>query len=169
MSGIWEDREMELRILFDGTCIEYLEQAVIYDEKVSRTNVFLKQRTKWVAGQIKYIACTLQFFKRAKKFNFDLFNKLLQAICPPRSLLLGFLCFFFVRELLFSSEVMKTSWMIYLFLYVISLMLAIPREYLSWRLAKAVVKLPFLLLIMFAVVPLSIFKMKEHYHTPHSK
>jgi cellulose synthase/poly-beta-1,6-N-acetylglucosamine synthase-like glycosyltransferase len=169
VEGIWEDREMELRILSDGTHIEYLEEAVIYDEKVSRTNVFLNQRTKWIAGHIKYIGRTIQFFRKAKKFNMHLFNKLLQALCPPRSLLLGAVFLFFLQEELFSSQMRDSSWTVYLLLYAVSLMLAIPKKFLSWRLVKAVVKLPLLLLIMFAVVPLSVFKMKAHYHTPHTK
>jgi hypothetical protein len=48
-----------------------------------------------------------------------------------------------------------------------SLAIAIPTDLIDRNLFKAILKSPFLILLMFAVIPLSLIRAKVHYHTPH--
>ncbi len=85
------DKELELTMLRDGIKIEYLEDAVVLDEKVQDKVVFENQRKRWLAAQFIY-------FKRfawdgVVKFvtglNVDFLDKVYQMVMPPRILLLG--------------------------------------------------------------------------------
>lgn len=80
------DKEMELRLTEKGITIEYDEQAIIFDEKVSHSNQFSRQRSRWIAAQYRYAK---RYILRGGALwlsagNFDFFNKTLQMTLPPR-------------------------------------------------------------------------------------
>ncbi|TAJ13939.1 glycosyltransferase [Marinilabiliaceae bacterium JC017] len=87
------DKELELAILADQKTIKYLDQAMVYDEKVHRADAFIGQRRRWLAAQIFY------FIKGIRKGvsqlvlngNVDLFDKIIQMVLAPRIILLGVL------------------------------------------------------------------------------
>ncbi len=85
------DKELELRILQNGIRIEYLVNALCYDEKVQTPQVFENQRTRWIAAQFKYLKRDL--FSGIKslitKGNIDYFDKAIQTVLFPRVILLG--------------------------------------------------------------------------------
>jgi cellulose synthase/poly-beta-1,6-N-acetylglucosamine synthase-like glycosyltransferase len=85
------DKELELTMLRDGIKIEYLDDAVVLDEKVQDKAVFENQRRRWLAAQFIYFKRfawdgIVQFFTR---FNIDFLDKVYQMVMPPRILLLG--------------------------------------------------------------------------------
>ncbi|MFZ4520402.1 MAG: glycosyltransferase [Bacteroidales bacterium] len=85
------DKELELTMLRDQVKIEYLDDAVVLDEKVQDKAVFENQRRRWLAAQFIYFKRfawdgVVQFFTR---FNIDFLDKVYQMVMPPRILLLG--------------------------------------------------------------------------------
>lgn len=85
------DKELELTMLRDRVKIEYLDDAVVLDEKVQDKAVFENQRRRWLAAQFIYFKRfawdgLVQFFTR---FNVDFLDKVYQMVMPPRILLLG--------------------------------------------------------------------------------
>ncbi|MFA6125923.1 MAG: glycosyltransferase family 2 protein [Bacteroidales bacterium] len=85
------DKELELTMLRDGIRIEYLEDALVLDEKVQKTAVFENQRRRWLSAQFLYFRRfawngIVQFFSH---HNIDFLDKVYQMIQPPRILLLG--------------------------------------------------------------------------------
>ncbi|MFH1119749.1 MAG: glycosyltransferase family 2 protein [Bacteroidota bacterium] len=85
------DKELELTMLRDGIKIEYIEDAVVLDEKVQDKAVFENQRRRWLAAQFIYfrrfaLDGLVQFITR---FNIDFLDKVYQMVMPPRILLLG--------------------------------------------------------------------------------
>jgi cellulose synthase/poly-beta-1,6-N-acetylglucosamine synthase-like glycosyltransferase len=85
------DKELELTMLRDGIKIEYLDDAVVLDEKVQDKVVFENQRKRWLAAQFIYFrrfvwAGIVQF---ATRLNIDFLDKVYQMVMPPRILLLG--------------------------------------------------------------------------------
>jgi cellulose synthase/poly-beta-1,6-N-acetylglucosamine synthase-like glycosyltransferase len=85
------DKELELTMLRDGIKIEYLEDAVVLDEKVQDKVVFENQRKRWLAAQFIYFKRfawngVVQFFT---SLNVDFLDKVYQMVMPPRILLLG--------------------------------------------------------------------------------
>ena len=49
------DKELELKLLRDRIFIEYLGNAFVLDEKVQSSQVFYKQRKRWMSSQIVYL------------------------------------------------------------------------------------------------------------------
>ena len=166
------DRELNLRLLNERRKIHYLESAVVFDEKVERPEVFANQRKRWLSSQFVYLR---RFFAKGCRAlvtgNFAFFESaVLNNLLLPRILTLGILpivslLFFLVRNYLH----VWWGWpALFFLLYIVALMIAVPREYFNKRLFAAVTRLPQAFFIMF----LTLFKLrnanKRFIHTPHS-
>ena len=83
------DKELELNLLKEGEYIHYVDDAILWDEKVSKSNVFGRQRTRWIAAQFYYLK--LHAWPAVKGLvvngNVDYFNKICQMALPPRLLI----------------------------------------------------------------------------------
>ncbi|MCX6282920.1 MAG: glycosyltransferase family 2 protein, partial [Bacteroidetes bacterium] len=88
-----EEKELEMRMIKDQIKIAYVNDAIVYDEKVQKSNVFMVQRARWLATQ--FIFAKLYFLPGIKelftKGNIDFLDKVIQQLLPPRIFLLGFL------------------------------------------------------------------------------
>jgi cellulose synthase/poly-beta-1,6-N-acetylglucosamine synthase-like glycosyltransferase len=85
------DKELELRILQNKITIEYAEDIIVYDEKVSSNEVFVNQRRRWTYAQIYFLKKNFKKAWRELIFhkNADYFNKVLQFALLPRIVSLG--------------------------------------------------------------------------------
>lgn len=84
------DKELEMRLLRQRVRIEYLDDAICYDEKVQNAAVFEKQRTRWIAAQVKYLRLNfVPGVQHLLRGNIDYFDKVFQNMLPPRIMLLG--------------------------------------------------------------------------------
>jgi cellulose synthase/poly-beta-1,6-N-acetylglucosamine synthase-like glycosyltransferase len=48
------DKELELKLLKSKIKIEYLNDAIVFDEKIQKSDVFAKQRKRWLSAQFVY-------------------------------------------------------------------------------------------------------------------
>lgn len=122
------DKELELRLTQLGERIEYDENAVVLDEKVSRPEVFTRQRSRWMAAQFRYAKLFLPrgAWALLRHGNLDFFNKSVQMALPPRLILPALLAFgFLANALVFSA--MAWLWAAALILNVAAFALALPR------------------------------------------
>lgn len=153
-----EDKELEIKLLRDWNKINYLNDAYVYDEKVSNSRVFVKQRSRWISSQI-YYARTF-FFKSVYDLfansNFDFFDKMLQLTLVPRILLLGISFIITVVSFFFNSEFFFYSWLIIFTSCVLALILSVPKIFYNRHTAKAILSLPYGFLMM----GLAIFRIK---------
>ncbi len=173
------DKELELRLLQQGKKIEYLNDAIVYDEKVQNKEVFQNQRKRWLSAQFVYFRrYALSGVKELiLRGNIDFLDKVYQMIQPPRILLLGitFIISFamFLLNLAFPTFVetwllIPPNWWHIIFLTtVFAFILAIPIKFYNWKTMKAVLSLPLSFWIMFT----SLFKLKgankKFIHTQH--
>src|SRR5258706_9114308 len=165
------DRELEILLLEDGIRVQYHKGAIVFDEKVSQTKAFQNQRRRWISSQYFYLR---KYFVRGLvalgKGDFIYFNSAgLRNIQLPRLINIGLLTLltgsvFFVRNHLYFNY---NLWVVLFSLQALAILVAIPREFFTLKLAAAVIKLPF---IFFRMV-LLLFKLKEankkFIHTPH--
>src|SRR5450755_555171 len=83
-----EDREIDMQLMRRKIKMEFLDDALIYDEKVATARVFEKQRIRWLEAQANHVK---RFFdadmKKAQKTNI-FFNKFFQNLLLPRVLTL---------------------------------------------------------------------------------
>jgi cellulose synthase/poly-beta-1,6-N-acetylglucosamine synthase-like glycosyltransferase len=166
------DRELELNLIKRGIKIHYAKDAIVFDEKVESSEVFEKQRTRWLSSQFLYLR---KYFAEGWRFlfkgNVNYFNcAILKNIQLPRLLNLGlltistFLSFVLVRYLHFSPYI----WLVLFTLNIMSMLLAIPKKLYSWEMAKSILLIPGIFFKMF----LLLFKLKgankTFIHTPHT-
>lgn len=167
------DKVLQLLVLSKGHTITYLEDAYVFDEKITHAAVFENQRKRWMSSQLVYLRT---FWKKGWtelfRGNINYFNL---AVCQnallPRMLLLAALTFgTVVCFLLQSLLAIPVLWWLVLFaLNILSLLLPIPGKFFSRYLFTAVITLPRAIGIMV----LLLFRLKgadkTFIHTTHTQ
>ncbi len=170
------DKELELKLLKGRNTIEYLEDALVLDEKVQKTEVFANQRKRWLSAQFIY-------FKRFAvsglkelllKGNIDFADKVYQMISPPRVLLLGIVLGITFYYFLIDNNVLPIAavvppylWYTAAGLTFLAFLMAVPKKYYTKETVSALWTLP----KTFGILFLSLFKLKgankKFIHTQH--
>lgn len=84
-----EDREIYLEMLKSGYVCEYIEDALVYDEKVQSDAVLEKQRTRWISAQLQYAyQFWIKEFFKTFSFNIHYLDYAIQTLLLPRVMLL---------------------------------------------------------------------------------
>jgi cellulose synthase/poly-beta-1,6-N-acetylglucosamine synthase-like glycosyltransferase len=180
IDSVGEDKEVELKLIRNGHTIEYVYDAIIYDEKTQKSEVFVNQRRRWIAAQLSYFRD--YFFdgvhKLITKGNIDYFDKVLQMLLPPRILSVGII--FIITFLLFIPiffEWGKVSnqfvinyipWALMFTVTAFSLIISVPNKFYNKKTLKAIIYIPW----GFFLMVLSLLKIrgasKKFIHTTHS-
>ena len=169
------DKEIELKMLKQGVTIAYLDDAMVYDEKIQQPDVFSNQRRRWLSAQVHYFrnGFTDAFKYLITKGNADYFDKAIQFIQPPRILLLGAVMllsviFISLNYLLYSQLILSAGWLATATACIAALLLSIPRSHYNTRTMAAISGLPKGMLLMM----LSLLKIKgankTFIHTKHT-
>jgi cellulose synthase/poly-beta-1,6-N-acetylglucosamine synthase-like glycosyltransferase len=168
------DKEIELKILKEGHTIVYLDDALVFDEKIQKAEVFGNQRRRWLSAQLHYFkkdilnACK----HLVMKGNVDYFDKAIQFIQPPRILLLGavILCsvsFVLLNYWLGNQKSYSDYWEVLFIACVLSFVFSVPTSFYNRNTLKALLSLPKGMLMMW----LSLLKIKgankTFIHTKH--
>ncbi len=142
-----EDKVVELKILKERKTVHYLDDALVYDEKVSNGKSFSSQRRRWVGVQIdifrKYHREGIR--ELILKGNLDYFDKIFQAFLIPKILLVGFL---FIMGSAGIAGFVDAIWVYLTCSYFGALLIAVPRRFYNWHLIKAVVNIPLAVVYM---------------------
>jgi len=169
------DKEIELKMLKEGRKIVYLDDAMVYDEKIQKSEVFGNQRRRWLSAQFHYFKTDIlcAFKHLILKGNIDYFDKAIQFIQPPRILLLGaviiFSVSFILTNYLLDNQVYLTNyWIVLAIACVLSFIFSVPKSYYNLKTFKALASLPKGMLMML----LSLLKIKgankTFIHTQHT-
>lgn len=165
------DKEMELFLLKNNITVEYAEKAIVYDEKVQKSDVLESQRKRWLSAQLTYLKKHLvsgvqELFSKG---NIDYFDKVFQMALLPRVIIIGILPISFIISFFQGGGPEPYIWLIVLTVGYISIILSIPNEFVNRRLFKALLKLPMSILRIFKLL----FKLKgankTFIHTPHGE
>ena len=137
------DKELEMRLIRDHYRIDYLDDALCYDEKVQSLAVFEKQRTRWIAAQLKYLRRNLPSgIEQLFRGNFDYFDKVFLTMFLPRVILLGVLAISVLLALLLQSVELLVLVGAQLGLLLFSFYIAIPADLMKHITWKEVSQLP---------------------------
>ena len=171
------DKELELKLLKNRVKIEYLNDAMVFDEKVQKADVFANQRRRWLSAQLIYFRRNVfsGIYHLFIKGNLDYFDKVYQFILPPRVLLIGLIVLvsfiygtleYFERDsafLLYSVY----HWLSLLAITTIAFIFSIPLKFYTKETLKSIRTLPKIFFLMF----FSLFKLKgankRFIHTQH--
>lgn len=143
------DKQLELILLRDGTKIEYLENALVYDEKVRDARNFTQQRRRWLSAQVHYLCAGFpdSFQQLLTRRNIDYFDKVIQFLQPPRVLLLAFvglaaIAFPLLNAHLGFSLYYSIAWWIIGANLLLALLISVPRRFYRLSTMKAMMYLP---------------------------
>lgn len=162
------DKEMGLLLTRDKISVAYSEEALMYDEKVSKGDNFKNQRKRWLSAQFSLFR---KYWKSGlaalfKEGNLDYFNEVYHTAILPRVLMMGIM----PLMLIFSLTGIGPAWQYWLvatLLCYIAIVAAIPPRFFDKKLGRAVLKLPFIFFTML----LLLFKLKgankKFIHTTH--
>lgn len=164
-----EDKELEFRLVRQRKQVAFLDGQYVYDEKVAKTDVFSKQRSRWLATQVEFfekyfIEGWVQLFKG----NVAFFNKAFQTYLFPRVMLVAVLglwlmfCFFFAEQFFVFSLGLFIA-------LAFSLLLGIPAKWYNKQLLMAFLQIP-VAMISIVKASLNIGKARKQFiHTPHGE
>lgn len=164
------DKPLQLDIVRQDIRIEYLEDALIFDEKVDSPYAFGQQRQRWVSSQFIYLKrFFLPAFRLLFRGNISYFNlAIVNNFILPRAFLFIILPLLVVLAIFISNASLIAS-IILLALYCITMLIALPTELINKNLWQAVWKMPRAIMIMFG----TLFRMKQSnktfIHTVHTK
>jgi cellulose synthase/poly-beta-1,6-N-acetylglucosamine synthase-like glycosyltransferase len=167
-----EDREIDLQLMKDGIEVEFIDNALVYDEKVSSAAVFEKQRLRWLEAQLnnlrRFFDDDIMYLKGTRAYWYKLF----QTVLLPRSLyllLFAFIVFVFILQYFIGYQIFFPSfawWIGLIGTYILALIISVPPKFFNKEMLKAIAHLP---VLIFAMVK-ALFKMKsnrkEFLHTP---
>lgn len=85
-----EDKELEMILLRENIKVAYLDNVMVYDDKVFRDSTFFNQRRRWLAAQFYIVRKAFGEFPKLILTNqVDYIDKIIQWMLPPRVVLLG--------------------------------------------------------------------------------
>ncbi|GAB4317827.1 MAG: glycosyltransferase family 2 protein [Bacteroidales bacterium] len=176
------DKELEMNLLQQGIKIHYMNDTLVFDEKVSHSDTFSGQRRRWLSAQFIYFG---RYFRSAvtslfRFGNIDFFDKLAQMALMPRILLLGITltgsCIALIAGLLpaashWTEQLWITGqlWHLLTLLTFTGFIAAIPRRFYNQQLLSALLYLPKGFVLMLS----SLLKIKganrQFIHTQHGQ
>ncbi|RFM30182.1 glycosyltransferase [Deminuibacter soli] len=164
------DKVLQLNIVQRGIRIHYLENALVFDEKVGSKQAFQQQRKRWVSSQFIYlkqflVPGLLQLFKgNLNYFNLAVVNNLIL----PRVFLLAILPMLSLIAYLLQPQLLYVALGVWL-LYLLALTIALPKAYFNKQLLQSLLQLPRAAGAMFG----NLFNMKgannRFIHTAHTQ
>lgn len=162
-----EDKEIEFRIVRRQIPIAFLDGAYVYDEKVAKTAVFSKQRSRWLATQFEFFEkYFLEGWARLLQGNVAFFNKVFQTYLLPRVMLVALVTltfpviFFWDRDLTWIPGILWIA-------LIVALLIGIPRRWYNRRLWAAFLQIPGALWSMLKALTQVGKARKQFIHTPH--
>lgn len=168
------DRELQLKVVESGYKILYLDDAIVFDEKVQKVTVYRNQRTRWISSQYYYLfKFFVPGFRHLLRGRFQYFKfSILTNFFLPQILAVGILLissFTFSIIHLHQNETFLQLWLIIIFMIFLSIIISIPNKFIQQRLLlSAILQIPIAYFIMFR----SLFKVrqsnKRFIHTPHT-
>ncbi|MES2275066.1 MAG: glycosyltransferase family 2 protein [Bacteroidota bacterium] len=162
------DKEMGLLLTYVGITVAYSEDALMYDEKVSKPDNFKNQRKRWLSAQFSLLGRYWKqgLYELCKHFNWDHFNEIYQLSILPRVLMLGIMPMMLALSFLGAGPSWHW-WLLATGLCYLAILIAIPPSFFNKKLLNAVLRLPFIFFTMFALL----FKLKgankKFIHTAH--
>lgn len=168
------DREVDFEMMKANITIDYLQDAVVLDEKVSRRDVFENQRRRWLESQLSHIKLFFSKKERVPHKTKDYWNKLFVNLIPPRIFFIVIFLLIFVICMLqyllhYNLTGISIRWWTLLFItYFLAMMAAIPLRFMNLATARAFLHLPSLLFSYLRAAFTMKSDRKEFIHTPKS-
>ena len=164
------DKVLQLKIVQRRIFIHYLDDMIVYDEKVDTPSAFSQQRKRWISSQYLYAR---QFFfpafKELFRGNLSYFNlAVINNSILPKAILMAIFPLLVIVGFLLSLKAGIAATIVFL-LYLVTLLLALPQVLVDKHLRHAILILPRAVFLMVRTL-FQLKKANERFiHTPHTK
>ncbi len=164
------DKILQLKVVAGGTKIQYLEDAIVFDEKVDSSQAFQQQRKRWVSSQFIYLRTFfLPACKQLLKGNVSYFNLgIASNLILPRAFLFLILPLLVLAGFLVAPVWGLAALAVWL-LFVVTLAMALPVGLINRDLFAAVRNLPKAISVMLGTIVGMKKANKTFIHTVHTK
>jgi cellulose synthase/poly-beta-1,6-N-acetylglucosamine synthase-like glycosyltransferase len=168
------DREVDFEMMKAGIVVEYVDDAYVLDEKVSKRQVYQNQRRRWLESQIIHLKLFFSPKEHVKNKTKDYWNKLFINLILPRIIFIALFTFIFCLYLFqhfFNLDILFIpflGWIILFIFYALSMLLSIPRKLYTVDTLRALIHLPGLLISFLKAALTMNYRRKEFVHTPKS-
>lgn len=164
-----EDRELEALLMKEKVYVKFENDIPVFDEKVSNSDNFERQRLRWMNGQVQTLLLMLPYIPKAViTGNINYIDKTIQQALIPRSVLL--VCTLAMALLLTACvSVWCFKWWLLFAILCLSLFVAMPSRLRSRAVFSRLTYLPRLVWRMLSNVTKLDRKNKEFLHTTHDK
>lgn len=169
-----EDREVDMQLMRRKIKMEFLEDALVLDEKVASAAVFEKQRVRWLEAQLNHFKRFSDTDMRTAPKTFLYYNKYFQNLLLPRVLTLLVFCliiFVLLLQYIFHISLLQPTafyWIFIIALYAVTLFISIPASFYNVQTLRALAQVPVLMMAMVKAVFQLKKKRSEFIHTPKS-
>ena len=169
-----EDREIDMQLMFRKIKMEFIDDAMVYDEKVASEMVFEKQRVRWLEAQVNHLRRFFHGDMKAASKTLLYYNKFFQNRLLPRILTLTVFCLIIILLLiqtLLPVHILfpgRPVWIGLMSVYFFALFISIPGVFYSMNTLSALSQLPVLMLAMIRALMQIKKKRTEFIHTPKS-
>jgi len=164
-----EDKELEFRIVRQRKKVAFLDGAFVYDEKVAKSEVFSKQRSRWLATQVEFFEkYFIEGWIQLLKGNISFFNKVFQTYLFPRVMLVAVLFLWLFYVFIFAPQFLLFSIGLLIAL-AIALLMGIPAKWYNKQLVFAFLQIPGALFSMLKAMTHIGKARKQFIHTPHGE
>ena len=167
-----EDREIDMQLLRKRINMEFIDDAYVYDEKVSSSQVFQKQRTRWLEAQVNHLQRFFHADMKDAPWTLPYINKFIQTLLLPRLLFLvvfAILCLVISLAYIFSVNLLYPPapfWITIMLLYFLTLFISVPKQFYNWKTVQAIIHIPVLMLSMVKAILNMKKNRTEFLHTP---
>ncbi|MFA5848446.1 MAG: glycosyltransferase family 2 protein [Bacteroidales bacterium] len=149
LSTSGEDKELEIILFKDRIFVDYLDNLMVYDEKIQEERGFYNQRRRWIAAQFGSLFSALKdlpgaIFSR----NIDYVERIFVWMLPPKIIIMGIIAIVSLVTLVLQWR-LTFKWWALLVLMLISFAMAIPDFLITKRSLKAINRLPLIFILMF--------------------
>ncbi|HTL07045.1 MAG TPA: glycosyltransferase [Chitinophagaceae bacterium] len=172
LSNPGEDREIDMQLMKRGIFMHFINDAYVYDEKVSSSAVFEKQRVRWLEAQINHVKRFADADMKGTPLGITGAAKLFQNLLLPRLLMimvLGLFAVLLVLQQLFSFSILQPApiyWWLMMAAYALVLFLSVPAMFYNSKTLRAVAQVPVLMFSMVKALLKIKAGRKEFLHTP---
>jgi len=169
-----EDREIDMQLLQRRIKMVFLDDALVYDEKVALASVFEKQRVRWLEAQLNHAGRFFDGDMKKARHSIVFYYKFFQILLLPR--VLTIVVFFFTGLVLLLQTIFRVPlleprpavWLTMMGLYFLTLFISIPLRFYRLKTLRALIHLPVLMFSMMRAVSQMKKKRREFIHTPKS-
>lgn len=141
-----EDKELEIFLAAENIFIDYADNIFVYDEKTSKQEIMLRQRSRWFHAQILAFSIINHHFN-IHSINTNYLDKMIQWIPFPKILKFSTILIIALIES-FIVFPLAVKWYILLMINVLSYALAIPKKMYTKDFGISILKFPVLLIVL---------------------